>query len=411
MKNLLTTLTAIGIIASSFACSDNDDPTPVPDAKPIELKAGMDRQVTQDNDFAFELFRKTYNTDKNQPNIFISPFSINSCLSMALNGAKGETLTEMQTALRISDFSTSENNDYRKTLREGLLKVDPSTQLGIANSVWSRNDFSLKEDFKEVNKANYGAEIKDVDFKNPTTLKAINDWCAKNTNNKIPQIIDEISDEAVMYLINAVYFKGMWRNKFNQSNTSEKDFYAEGETAKVQMMVQDNEFNFYFDGNADWLEMIYGNKAFSMITILPREGKTIENIISGLNNTEWNNAIQGMRPANISLQLPRFKTECNYLLNEKILPDMGMNLPFTEEADFSGISNTPTFISKVIHKTYLDVNEEGTEAAAVTATEMEITSIAPDKQVIGYNVNKPFIFAIRERSTGIIMFIGKIGKP
>ena len=411
MKNLATIFTLLGFTFFSLlspACSN--DELPVSNAESIKLKPEMEQKVKQDNQFAFDLLKTVYNNESN-PNIFISPFSVSMCLSMVLNGANGSTRSEIENTLQISGFSLDKINEYYRILHEELLKIDPTTQLGIANSIWYDKNFPVKSDFQETNKNDFNAEIEKVDFKNKATIKQINDWCAKNTKNKIPEIIDDIPEDAVMYLINAVYFKGMWREKFNKSATTEKKFYANDGTEKVQMMIQNNDFDYYSDENAGYLELIYGNQAFSMITILPHEEKTINDIINNLNENSWNDAIQGLHVSKVDLQLPRFKIECKYLLHETILPVMGMKIPFTEFADFSNISDIPTCISQVIHKTYLDVNEEGTEAAAATSVGMMMTSAPMPTQAINYNVNKPFILVIRERSTGIVMFIGKVGNP
>ncbi|MCL1943683.1 MAG: serpin family protein [Candidatus Azobacteroides sp.] len=411
MKNLLTTLTLwCGFVLLFGACSDSDENLVIPDAKPISLRAGMEQKVVQDNDFAFDLFKTAYRFDT-ESNVFVSPLSVSMCLSMVLNGAYGETRTEIENALHISGFSSDEINDYCKTLREALLSVDPSTKIAIANSIWNRSGFPVKQDFLQINKINFNAEIKEVDFNHPNTVKQINNWCAENTQNKIPEILNNIPGDAIMYLINAVYFKGIWCSKFDKNATSDNDFYAGDHVLKVPMMNQNSDFNYFSGEDADYLELPYGNKAFSMITMLPHEGKTIDEVMSNLNNDNWNTALSGMRLANVNLRLPKFKTECEYKLHEYILPDMGMRIPFTDLADFSGISTMPVSISQVIHKTFVEVNEEGTEAAAVTAVEVVTTSIKPDPVTVNYIVDRPFIFAIREKSTRVILFIGKIEKP
>lgn len=409
MKNFLTSLfiLSVGIIFFG-ACSENNSEDPSIVKGKIQLKAGWEQKVVQDNDFAFDLFKTTCKFE-NESNVFVSPLSVSMCLSMVLNGANGETRAEMEKALHVAGFSPDDINDYCKTLREALIKVDPSTEMAIANSIWSRLGFPVKSDFLQVNKLNFNAEIKEADFNDPNTLKQINGWCAKNTNNKITEIIDYIPGDAVMYLINAIYFKGIWCSKFKESNTSDRNFYTEKGVKQVKMMSQKSEFNYASDENADYLELPYGNKSFSMITMLPREGKTVDDVILNLNQDSWSAALENMYSVEVNLQLPRFKTECKYMLHEEILPSMGMELPFGPGADFSGISDVSVFISRVIHKTYLEVNEKGTEAAAVTAVEMKESSAGLGPR--NYIVDKPFVLAIYEKSTGVILFIGKIGNP
>lgn len=413
MKKKLTLLSILffGIFLFTACSEKNSDIPAIPEGGGIQLRAGWEQKVEQDNAFAFDLFKTTCKFD-NEPNVFVSPLSVGMCLSMVLNGAKGDTRSEMEKALHVAGFSPDEINDYCKTLREALIEVDPSTEVAIANSIWNRLGFSVKPDFLQVNQLNFNAEIKEVDFANPNTVKQINNWCAQNTNNRITEIIDKIPGDAVMYLINAVYFKGIWCTKFEEKNTFNQNFYAAGGTKQVKIMTLRSDFKYSSDKNADYLELPYGNKSFSMITMLPREGKTVDDVIRNLNQDSWNAALQNMKTEDVRLQMPRFKTECKYMLHEKILPDMGMKLPFSPGlADFSGISDMSLYISSVIHKTFLEVNEKGTEAAAVTAVEVGVTSAGPGPRIINYIIDKPFVLAIYEKSTGVILFIGKIGNP
>ncbi len=394
-----------------FACdSDNDNNgKKLPDAEPINLR--LAEKVGTDNSFALDLFRTT-NNSTDEENVFVSPLSVSMALSMTLNGAKGATLEEMMHALRANNYSLDDINEYNKDLREALIKVDKSTSLTIANSIWYRNDVSVKNDFISVNKNNYNAEIKALDFGSSDAVKQINNWCAKQTNDKIQEIIEEIPEEALMYLINAVYFKGIWVSQFDKNKTTKDDFYTKNNTStgKVNMMHQIGGFDYYSDEYGRYLKLPYGNNAFSMIVMLPNDNKTVDDFISNLDNERWNNAINYMSGKEINLSLPRFKTECKYEMQKVILPEMGMKTPFSFWADFSGMfENTSACISSVIHKTFVEVNEEGTEAAAVTSVEMIYTSVQ-EPVIIDYTVNKPFAFAIHENSTGVILFIGKIGK-
>jgi serpin B len=334
-------------------------------------------------------------------------------LSMTMNGAAGETLEEMKEALWAKNFSVEAINKYNKSLREALLKVDPTTAISIANAIWYRNTLTVKADFITVNKNCYDAEVKALDFNTPNAANQINSWVSDKTNKKIPTIIQQIKADDMMYLINAVYFKGIWKSKFDKNNTKDEDFYPENpannaDSYKVSMMKQTETFSYSEDDNCRYLRMAYGNKAFSMVVMLPHEGKTVGDVIANLNSESWNKAMR-MGTVEVNLRFPRFKTECEYEMKESILPAMGMHIPFSENANFSGISDFPLLISKVIHKTFVEVNEEGTEAAAVTAVVMAPTSVGPGT-IIDYAVNKPFAFAICENSTGVILFIGKINE-
>jgi serpin B len=393
-----------------LSCSSDDTRIPeLPDAEPIVLKTQFDDKLKNNNVFAFDLFKATYkNEDKT--NIFISPLSVDMALGMAWDGAAGDTKTEMQAALRNQGYTAKDINEYAKSLREALTSVDPSTKLTIANSIWYRSGFSIEQPFIDVNKANYNAEVKGLDFSSPNAIKEINNWCAKNTNDKIPEILDNISPDAVMYLINAIYFKGIWKYQFEKKNTQDLPFAKEnGTTQDVKMMSQTENLAYSADENARYLEMPYGNKAFSMVIILPQPEKDLKNVIQNIGSDSWNNATKNMQVRTINLKLPRFKLECEYDMEKSILPDMGMKLAFNRDlADFTGINKGGDLsISKVKHKTFVEINEEGTEAAAVTSVEVIFTSTGKSMDFL---VNQPFLFAIKENSTGAILFIGKIGE-
>lgn len=413
MKTTLTLFSSL-ILVLFAACSSNNDcrlpPYSLPDAKPIVLKPEFDNKLKNSTDFSIDLFKTTYK-HSNEPNIFVSPLSVDIALSMTWGGAAGDTKTEMQKTIHNEGYTTAQINEYYKTLREALIKVDPSAQLSIANSIWYKNGFSVNQSFIEANRLNYSAEVTALDFASSDAAAKINSWCAKNTNNKIPKIMDNTSGNAMMYLINAIYFKGMWKYQFDKKDTSKSKFKAEDGEQDVNMMSQKTTLFYNEDTNARYVELPYGNKAFSMVVALPQTGKKVDDIINNLNSNSWNTAIKGLRAGNIDIKLPRFKLECEYEMNDKVLPDMGMVKAFIpDQADFSGMaSNDKLYISQVKHKTFIEVGEEGTEAAAVTSVEIAITSPGPTTPII-FNIDQPFVFAIKENSTGVILFIGKIGK-
>lgn len=409
MKNAVYSL-LIPVFLFLWSCDESDDSGSLQNAKPIELRSELKPRIDQDNSFAWDLFKTVYGETKD-PNVFISPLSVSMALSMTMNGARETTRKEMEATLRISGFSEDDINEYCKTLREALLKADPLTHISIANSIWYHKGFPVENYFVQTNKTNFNAEIKEVDFMDPKTKDIINKWCADNTNNKIPEIIDGVSADVVMYLINAIYFKGMWRMKFDKSGTQLRPFYsASGQVKQVDMMRLTSQLNYSYDKYAQYLELPYGNNAFSMVVILPDEGKTVDDVVKNIDLESWTNTLKSFGGTNINLELPRFKTECEYRL-PKVLKAMGMSLPFSDLADFTGISRGGGLsISDVIHKTFVEVNEEGTEAAAVTAVSM-VTSAGPgSNNTINFLVNKPFIFIIKENSTNSILFMGKMGE-
>lgn len=377
------------------------------DALPIVLRAGLEKRISQDNEFAFDLFKKTID-DSGETNIFISPLSVSIALGMTWNGANGSTKTEMEQALKMSGMSVTDMNDYYKVLQTNLPVIDPTTKLDIANSLWYKTGFPIKSDFLKVNNAYFNAEVRELDFTKAWAKDTINNCCARRTNNLIPTILDQIPYNAITYLINAVYFKGMWRKQFDKKKTVEANFTNDqGNLVKVNMMYQKDTFAYAADTYAQYLEMPYGNKAFAMTVVLPIEGKTTTDMINYLTVNNWNSIHQDMSTKVVEVYLPRFQTKSKFLLNN-VLQSMGMKLAFTNLADFTNIADANLYISRVLHNTFVEVTEEGTKAAAVTAVEIGVTSVGPTINPI-FKVNKPFLFVIHEKSTGVILFMGKMG--
>ncbi len=407
MKKLIQ---LIALLLFTTSCTTQNDPiVKIPkDAVPIALSVNQGKRVSQDNEFAFDLLKKTI-TSSGETNVFVSPLSVSIALGMAWNGANGQTKIEMETALKMSGMSIDDINGYYKIMQSTLPGIDPTTKLNIANSLWYKTGFPVKSDFLKVNTDYFGAYIKELDFSKTWAVDTINNWCAKKTNNLITKPLDQIPGDAVMYLVNAIYFKGIWRKHFETKNTKEANFTNQsGSQLKVNMMYQKDTFSYAADNYAQYLDMPYGNKAFSMTVILPADGKNTADVLNYLTPETWSNRIEYMSSKEVEVYLPRFKTENKFLLNDP-LKAMGMNLAFTDFADFTNIAGANLSISRVIHDTYVEVTEEGTEAAAVTIIEIRETSMPIPQPTPVFKVNKPFLFVIREKSTGVILFIGKMG--
>ena len=399
MKKLFLYAGLLALLVAAGCKSDGDEPIPEKAEK-----------VARDNAFTFDLLRAVRkHTDKT--NVFISPLSVSMALNMTLNGAVGATADEMRTALRESGYSTADINAYSRELREALLRADPKTTIGIANSIWYRQGATVKAPFIEANRTYYDAEVQALDFFSPSATATINGWCARKTNNKIKEIVKRVDPTTFMYLINAVYFKGAWTTRFEKKNTHSMIFRrADGSTQTVQMMNLMDTFRCASGDVCDYLEMDYGNHAFSMVIMLPKDGKTTRDVIATMDGKKWADAMQSLTLKKIPVFLPRFKAECEYPMHEHILPDMGMKLPFNPMlADLSGIADIGAFgrlfISSVIHKTFVQVDEEGTEAAGIT-----LVGIEKSVKSSFFMVDRPFLFVIREKSTGVILFIGEIGE-
>ena len=407
--------TFLCILASMllFSCqSDDSTPTPDPTSEPnervdIPLSRSELEMTEVGNEFAFEFF-KTIVAGEKKENLFVSPLSASIALSMCTNGAANETLEEMKATLGFKDYSLDEMNAYYKKLVEGLLAVDNTTTLGIANSIWIRSGFNVKQPFIDLNKDVYDAEVRTLDF-NSQAVAAINQWCSDKTNKRIPEVLEEISPNMMLFLINALYFKGTWTSEFDKSNTAKEDFTTtSGQKQKVDLMHQVCQTPYVKDNGLQIVELPYGNQAFSMIVLLPEESSSINDAIQQLTAENWNKWMKALYTNPVDIKLPKFKLEYERDLKED-LQKMGMVLPFSEEtANFSNMTSDRLFIGLVKQNTFVEVNEEGTEAAAVTIIGGEVTS-AGDDHTVYVHVNRPFIYAIKEKSTGAILFMGKMG--
>jgi serine protease inhibitor len=409
MKTIRFLIPAIFILLLGYSCEKTKNE---PGPKEINLTQKGKILVEADNRFGIKLFKEVLKSEEPEENVMISPLSVSLALAMTYNGADGDTKEAMEETLELNGLTVDEINENYKILIDALTSVDPKVLMSIANSIWYRQTFEVEQDFINVNQNYYYAEVSPLDFFDPDAVTTINNWVADKTNNKITEILDYIPADAVMYLINAIYFKGIWKYEFDESNTEEEPFYLnDGTTKDVPMMVQEASFNYLSNDIIQAVEMPYGTGNYSMIILLPQSNKTLDDIIDRLSNENWNNWLSEFYEAEkVQIHLPRFKFEFEDSLNNELI-NMGMGIAFSGSADFSKINpNVLLFISRVIHKTFIEVNEEGTEAAAVTLVEMSYTS-AGGETGIHFYVNQPFIFAIKEKYTNTIIFIGKVMEP
>lgn len=405
------------IVASFFlavACDKNGSDAragDLPDPIKIELHSSEKQMVRSDQAFAFEFFEHLFAEEvlNEDNNFMVSPLSLSMALAMTWNGASGETKEAMQQTLKMDGFSDNELNAYYKKLKEALLKTDPSTKLSIANAIFTNQFIGIKSDFINTNQSFYDATVKPVDFSKTETAGIINRWASDNTNGLIEKVIDSTKPEDLMYLLNAIYFKGIWTSEFDKGNTSERTFtYENGTRKNVDMMQQTAKFNYAEDRNLQLVQLPYGNQAFSMMVLLPAEGKKLQDIVTVTRQEGyWEELRSALHETEVELSLPKFKTEYSKKLNQ-VLTKMGMGITFTDAADFSGMSDAAAKISFVKQDTYISTDESGTEAAAVTTIGMELTSypIKPDKVI--FNANRPFLYLIQENSTGAILFMGVV---
>lgn len=413
MKLNIFPLIASMIIGVFFtaACdkSEHESPTTkLPDPIRISLKSFEEQIVKSDQTFAFEFFEKVFHEESfsEDKNFMVSPLSLSMALAMTWNGAGGGTRAAMQQTLHMEAYSDDEINSYYKKLKEALLKTDPTTKLSIANAIFTNQSVKINPDFINTNETWYDATIQPVDFSLPSTTGIINQWASDHTNGLIKKVIDSTDPLDLMYLLNAIYFKGIWTTRFDPLLTAKMPFTDEdGFTKQVDMMQQKAEFNYTDDQTLQLVQLPYGNQAFSMMILLPKEGNKLQDVVfASLQSGYWNDLKSKLRKTEVDLFLPKFKTEYSKKLND-VLTNMGMGIAFTDAADFSGMTDLPSRISFVKQDSYISTDESGTEAAAVTTVGMEITSLP---QQVLFKADKPFIYLIQENSTGVILFMGAI---
>jgi len=381
--------------------------------KSEEIAQFSEAEMTKSiNHFSMEFFATAHEELNADENIVLSPLSLNMALAMVWNGANGETRQGIQQAMGMQNYSQEEVNNYFLNLRDDLTTVDPDVKLALANSIWYDNGFPVKTDFITVNKDYYDAEVKEIDFRVSDAPDQINQWCSDNTNGLIDNMIDEIPGDVVMYLINALYFKGLWADScgFDPEHTRQVYFNKEkGGNVLVDMMTQKRkDIDYYNDDHLEMVTLPYGNGAYSMIFALPK-GNFGEMLLQLKQSGYWQNCLSNLKPQEVELFIPKFKVEYEPKPNlNNILTKLGMGIAFTDAADFLSISDVSLAISEVRQKTYIEVDEKGTEAAAVTLVGMFVTSV-PSHPV--FYANRPFLFVIQENTTGTALFMGKIGSP
>ncbi len=382
----------------------------LPDPKPINLNEKTAKMVTADNQFGLALFKQLADTGLALNNLMISPLSVSQALSMTYNGSKGQTKTAFDQTLHFEGMSLSDVNQSAHELTAALLTVDPKVTLEIANSIWYKQGFSVESDFVNQNQTYYDAVVKALDFNNPQSVNTINNWVDEQTNHKISKIVNQLNPMDRMLLINAVYFKGDWRNKFDKSATQSAPFHLEnGVSVNVQMMHTTGNYPYFENEWMDALEMPYGRGNFSMVVLLPKEGHHVQDILDTLNAEVWSNWEDGFIPMDeVPVSFPKFEFRYEKSLNS-VLSTLGLGNAFSDAADFSGISKQEDLlISNVQHKTYIKTDEEGTEAAAVTSVTMGTTSVGPGMPFVA---DHPFVFIIKEKYTHAILFIGVVANP
>jgi serpin B len=376
---------------------------------PINLTADQIALISSENSFALDIFKKVIENATESENVIISPLSISSALSMTLNGANGATRDAMLAALRMNGLTPEIINNSYKDLTEALLSVDKRVLISIANSVWTEKNFVVKKPFTDALTQYYNAESKSFDITDPLVPNQINSWIESKTNGLIKKMIDQLDQSTVMLLINAIYFKGKWSSQFDKDKTVQGSFYKSGgATAQVPMMKQISEFKIYNGEGFTLAEFPYGQGNFVLDVLLPDADNEIKSIMPLINDNSFKGWISMLSERKTDLSFPRFKYGYKKDLND-ILTDMGMGIAFTDNADFSNISDLGLLISMVKHQAFIETNEEGSEAAAATIVGISTTSMPADPYIL--NIDHPFLYIIRETSTNSILFMGRVSDP
>ncbi|GAG72589.1 unnamed protein product [marine sediment metagenome] len=395
---------ANGSGASSTTKADDSKSTP----------EGVNKTINSNNQFAFDLYLKLKDVPEyNESNIFFSPYSISVALGMTYEGAKGETAEEIQSVFYFPEDKNIRQSSFAKIYNQ-INKVDKKYKLHTANALWAQKDYKFLEEYINTIEKYYVGKVTNVDFINATedARVIINKWVEEQTNNKIKDLIPQGVLDALTRLVltNAIYFKGIWVKQFDKEDTIEEDFrISPNKTIKVPMMRltgEEAKFNYAETEELQILEMLYEGEELSMLILLPKEDnlKSVEESLSVEKLSELRNMLVEQQ---VDIYIPKFKFETKYFM-VKTLEEMGMPTAFSMDADFSGMDGTTDlFIANVIHQAFVDVNEEGTEAAAATGVVMELKAAMPTV----FCADHPFIFMIQERETGNILFLGRVVDP
>jgi len=407
MKKMLVMMLCIIVITTYLAGCSNESNNIFSNKILSFDKDKINSDVIQgSSQFAFDIFKQLNGEDKNK-NIFISPLSISTALSMTYQGAEGTTKDAMAKALNYEDVDMEVLNGNYKNLLRYLKQATKKTKLDINNSIWIRKGEVINENFLNINREVFDAYVSEIDFSEKDSVDKINNWIDNATNGKIQKMIESpISPEILMYLINAVYFKGEWTEKFDKKHTFKTKFYIEeGKTKDVMMMNRKGEVEYGKGDNFKVAKLPYGDGNISMYCMLPDEGISIDDFIESMDLDTWQTIKENVyKTEDVVLQIPRFNIEYGIKNLNDSLSMLGMEEAFSYRADFSGIRDG-IFISRVLHKAVIEVNEEGSEAAAATVVEMKESAMA---EPIEFIANRPFMFIIADDEYGTILFMGKV---
>ncbi len=406
MKSILFSLAILTLVFFSFCSGDRTPLSQEPG--PSSTLRLAESQITQAaNRFGFRLLQKL-EAQQRDSNIFLSPLSVSLALGMTLNGANGETARAIRSTLGFPELNNEEINRVYRDLVAQLAEADPKIDLRIANSLWYRPGLAVLPDFLQTCRDYYAALVKELDFNQPGAADSLNRWVKESTGGKIEKITDRINPAVVVILLNAIYYKGTWTYQFDPEKTTTAPFYLEnGETVTVPMMKLRTEIAHLENELFRAVQLPYGKGRFRMVIFLPASGRTIGEVLQEFIPENWHQWMSRFRSDTLQVEMPRFKLKYQQKLNRP-LAELGMGLAFTPGADFSRlVQGGGIWIDEVRHKTFLEVNEEGSEAGAVTM----VTFVRSAGGTRVFRVDHPFLLAIYEADTSAILFLGKVMNP
>jgi serpin B len=408
----IPTLIAAALLVGCGSPADPQEITRI-EALPRELTPAETGLIDAGEEFAFDFLREIVREEDGEANVFVSPLSASMALGMTLAGAEAATFEAMRTALGLGGLEREEIGAAYRSLIDLLSDLDPAVRMEIGNSVWNREGFALEEAFVSEIERDFLATVEALDFNDPAAADAINAWVRDATDDLIEGIVEPPIDPLTMlFLINAIYFEGQWTEQFDPARTRDGEFHRpDGSVARVPFMwMSDGEFPFAATPGYTAIELPYGGEAFAMTVVVPAEGTGLDAFVEALDAGAWDGIVEGLASTKVLVGLPKFSLEYEKSLNE-VLAALGMEVAFDEAAaDFSRMHRDAVamglHISRVKQKAFVEVDEEGTRAAAVTSVEVGVTSAPPT-----FVADRPFLFAIRERLSGALLFTGLVNDP
>ena len=415
MRPVFRPFLAVAVASVTVTCGESSLMAPRIAQLPRALTAGERQLVAANNQFAFAFFGALAARAGPDSNLFVSPVSIAMALGMTVNGAAGTTRDSMLHALQLSGLSMDEVNRGYRSVIDLLRGLDSGVEFTLANSIWARAGYSFGAAFLDDARTYFDATVRTLDFAAPTAAQTINDWVNAQTRGKIPEIVDSpIPRDVIMYLINAIYFKGSWTQQFDRALTRDAPFTLRGGGTVIAPMMSHRDAapaRYYAGDGVTIVDLPYGGRAWSMTIVLPRTAADIDSLVAGLTQERWDGWMAALDTGGVLVTMPKFTLRYDRELRD-VLSTLGMGIAFYRDlADFTRlIPADRAYISKVKHKTFVDVYEEGTEAAAVTSVEISrvVCCSGGPPHVI---VDRPFLVAIRERLSGTILFLGRVMNP